>query len=507
MANYNVTITDEGAALLSSVIAAQGTLTVTEARLSDTNYVGQESTLTIGTFGGVFLTGTASASAPIFDPTTIKISANFNGSTLAEPHEIYSLGIIATDGNTTALLAVCTTSNPDTIEPAVGTAHPSTYAFNINLSVSSTSDITVVGTTAAVLYDTDTVDNLNSTDTKAPLSANMGHTLGEEVNAMVNVYSAKNLLKNDATSTTLNTVAITVNDDKSVTLSGTASADSYLLLSQFTLDAGTYKLTGTPSGVSDEYLFAENLTNPAYYHDFGSGATFTLAVKSTIKAYIFTKASHAITSTYKPMICDARIVDPTYEPYAETNQQLTNNKANRADLATINATGSTNTTGATITAGTYFYLNGSLCIAIADIAVNATFTLNTNYVVTSIGGELRTKRAVRAREVTYAPGVVAYNGVEKCICTEFSDGSVLVNGLIEVTNTWEDTPNNGILFTLPNGVSFGNWGNSQRWFRFGELNGSGFVNGLCGVYGTDFRMWGQNVSDIKNKNFVVDISW
>ena len=54
-------------------------------------------------------------------------------------------------------------------------------------------------------------------------------------------------------------------------------------------------------------------------------------------------------------------------------------------LASINATGSTNTTGSTITAGTYFYLNGVLVRAKADIANGATFTLNTNYEVVTAG--------------------------------------------------------------------------------------------------------------------------
>ena len=54
-------------------------------------------------------------------------------------------------------------------------------------------------------------------------------------------------------------------------------------------------------------------------------------------------------------------------------------------LASINATGLTNATGATITAGTYFYYLGVLVRAKADIANGATFTLNTNYEVVTAG--------------------------------------------------------------------------------------------------------------------------
>ena len=57
----------------------------------------------------------------------------------------------------------------------------------------------------------------------------------------------------------------------------------------------------------------------------------------------------------------------------------------QSDLASIHATGSTNTTGATIAAGTYFYLNGVLVRAKAAIANGATFTENTNYETVTAG--------------------------------------------------------------------------------------------------------------------------
>ena len=61
-------------------------------------------------------------------------------------------------------------------------------------------------------------------------------------------------------------------------------------------------------------------------------------------------------------------------------------KADKTDLTSIIATGSTNTTGATITSGTYFYLNGTLVQAKADIASGATFTSGTNYEAVTAGG-------------------------------------------------------------------------------------------------------------------------
>ena len=57
-----------------------------------------------------------------------------------------------------------------------------------------------------------------------------------------------------------------------------------------------------------------------------------------------------------------------------------------SDLAAIHATGTTNTTGAMIAKGMYFYLNGSLVQAKENIASGATFTNGTNYVVVTAGG-------------------------------------------------------------------------------------------------------------------------
>jgi hypothetical protein len=49
-------------------------------------------------------------------------------------------------------------------------------------------------------------------------------------------------------------------------------------------------------------------------------------------------------------------------------------KADKDDLASISITGSTNNTGSTITSGTYFYNNGALSKAKADIASGASIT-------------------------------------------------------------------------------------------------------------------------------------
>ena len=62
--------------------------------------------------------------------------------------------------------------------------------------------------------------------------------------------------------------------------------------------------------------------------------------------------------------------------------------ANKTDLTAIILTGTTNTSGDVISAGTWFYLNGKPCIAKVDIASGATFTEGTNYEEKTIGSAL-----------------------------------------------------------------------------------------------------------------------
>ena len=85
--------------------------------------------------------------------------------------------------------------------------------------------------------------------------------------------------------------------------------------------------------------------------------------------------------------------------------------ANKTDITSVVATGSTNTTGATITNDTIFYLNGTLCKATADIAVGATFTSGTNYTSTNVvsnlssGGGSATTSQITGTTITPASGV------------------------------------------------------------------------------------------------------
>ena len=216
---------------------------------------------------------------------------------------------------------------------------------------------------------------------------------------------AKNLLPYPWYETTksANGLTFTDNGDGTLTLgTGTASADTYFEFCRrfdysVFLQNGTYLCTGCPSGVPVGVSIAAMNTDSANrYIDSGNGVEMPIngtALGNTgsyvgMSAEVKNGTVISTPITFKPMVRIAEDTDETYQPYSKTNKQLTDDKAERADLATLKLTGSTNTTGSTINKDTYFYLNGSYCKAKTNIANGATFTENTNFEVISVGGEL-----------------------------------------------------------------------------------------------------------------------
>ena len=133
------------------------------------------------------------------------------------------------------------------------------------------------------------------------------------------------------------------------------------------------------------------------------------------------------------------IVQPTGQGLATVGSTI-GNKAPKTDLASISITGSTNNTGSTISACTFFYLNGSLVRAKTNIANGATLTVNTNYEVVTAGGlnELVTPKLITP---TYTTGVSYVSGgiyqigkivvvqLRLSLTSSFSGGADMVSGL------------------------------------------------------------------------------
>lgn len=93
------------------------------------------------------------------------------------------------------------------------------------------------------------------------------------------------------------------------------------------LKAGTYKLTGCPSGGSnDTWRLILNINNSEQYVlDYGDGAEFTLSADSNnviVYCSIMSAYSASVDMYFKPMIADANY-SGDYVPYAKSNRELT----------------------------------------------------------------------------------------------------------------------------------------------------------------------------------------
>lgn len=103
----------------------------------------------------------------------------------------------------------------------------------------------------------------------------------EVVKDTLGYTAGKNLLENTETTTTLNGVTFTVNDNKSITVNGTASGNSSLYLNrEVNLPNGEYILSGCPEGggVSSYYLEILYIDGrlKSLCRDMGQGATFVI---------------------------------------------------------------------------------------------------------------------------------------------------------------------------------------------------------------------------------------
>lgn len=408
---FNVVFTDEGRALIAEIASdIDYSLLISDVKYSEHDYTGQEASVTEATFTGDFASGTKSIS--VVDSTTMRIETYFNNQYINEQKDLYTIGIFAkcvkpngmiyTEIDS-GLLAVCTVSTPRIIPPYAD-APFSVFSYNINLAVGSADNVTVVETQAGVQYKElttpITINGTQETTVEGALSGlnDYGDALADNLAANENVYGAKNLIPfpyEDGMSNTFRGVTYTVSDRGIISTANTATNDGWFVLAtNIILVPGIYKIEGCPSGGSiGTYILTARVARSGgavdNYYDVGGGQTFAFNAGDSLNVTInVINGTDMDGLTFYPMLYDARILDPTYAPPAETNLQLTRSKAERNDLSTIHATGSTNTTGVTITNGTFFYLNGQFCKATANIAVNATFTLNTNFEVTTVGGEV-----------------------------------------------------------------------------------------------------------------------
>lgn len=150
----------------------------------------------------------------------------------------------------------------------------------------------------------------------------------DQIKAMNEVYGSKNLLPNNGTTTTVSGVTFTVNNDGSITVSGTATANATFQIINVNDNVhvpktGKYILS---KAGNDSYYNSDNdynyvlslLGTPSTNED----VEITINESTALNFALYVKSGTVMNHTIYPMLRDARIIDPDYVPWAKTNSQL-----------------------------------------------------------------------------------------------------------------------------------------------------------------------------------------
>ncbi len=180
----------------------------------------------------------------------------------------------------------------------------------------------------------------------------------DEIADIVNVYGAKNFIKYPFTSSTTTSHGITFTDngDGTITVEGVADADVGFALCSRNINndlmrrigVGEFILTGCPSGGStNTYCIDFGYGNSSSYvgrlgDDIGNGVTCTvtsemLSYNGQITIIVKNGTDLSTPITFKPMLRMANIEDDTWQPYTQTNKELTKEKVSYKYLGEVGA--------------------------------------------------------------------------------------------------------------------------------------------------------------------------
>ena len=115
------------------------------------------------------------------------------------------------------------------------------------------------------------------------------------------------------------------------------------------------------------------------------GVTSTYTPSTDVTAYVIpclNTSGVTVDDYLYPMVRDARITDPTYEPYHKSVEEC------KADNTVIAPVESGTTASQAYAQGAHFIRDGKFCTAITSIASGATLTKNTNYTEGDIASAL-----------------------------------------------------------------------------------------------------------------------
>ena len=193
-----------------------------------------------------------------------------------------------------------------------------------------TDGIIKAGDTATFIYNNQY--HLIAIDRDAELTENIADVRNDmAINHTTIGYQCKNLLnlKSRVGTYTQNGLTFVINDDGSVTVNGTANANSFFYLIQKNSALGNLiygkevKLTGCPEGGSASTYSLRSLSvdgSSGAVADLGEGRVFTYTnTEKSASIYIAISNGMTVTDlTFYPMLKYAEIIDDTFETYKPT---------------------------------------------------------------------------------------------------------------------------------------------------------------------------------------------
>ena len=289
------------------------------------------------------------------------------------------------------------------------------------------------------------------------------------------VLGAKNLNSMPySTSTnpvTENGITWTRNADGSVTANGTATANTFYYChyrlhpsNKFVLKNGNYIFSGCPSGGGDGKYWAycdctKNGSLRILGVDYGNGVSITLngddndANSVKLSVVLTVRSGYTANNlTFYPMLRLAEDTDTTYQPYAMTNKELTDNKVNNTTIAPIEDGA---TASQTRNAGTYIMRRGQFYKVTQTIAKDSAITEGVNIESTSVSGEISeiNSNLLQTTIDTYTTNaygniILTKQGYTPISATVLSnDGNVFIN--LAGTNSVDS----GFVYKLVNGIT------------------------------------------------------
>lgn len=140
---------------------------------------------------------------------------------------------------------------------------------------------------------------------------------------------------------------------------------------------GDSNFTGKIGYESESNITTDYKHYESYINDVSQIASCVFYSSDTLSAHTITVKNFMIR-----LVSDT---EPTYQPYAKTNIQLTQDKAETSVISEYVEDGATCVKSGGYSANDLFIRNGKIGKATTSIAQGATFTLNTNYIETDIG--------------------------------------------------------------------------------------------------------------------------